>query len=119
VGGQTVTYTYDALGRRVSRTQGGAMTQYLYGNPGNPFQLTATRQPSGALSIYYYGVGGHVFALERAGARYYVGADQVGSPRVVADATGAVVKTVATDSYGKVLKNSNSTINGGTWFQSL
>ena len=28
-----VTYAYDAVGRRVSRTEGGVTTEYLYGNP--------------------------------------------------------------------------------------
>ena len=106
VGGETVTYAYDALGRRVSRTLAGETTQYLYGNPGNPFQVTASREPSGALSVYYYGPGG-VFAFDRAGARYYVAGDQVGSPRVITDATGAVVKTLQYDSYGSVLSDSD------------
>ena len=47
VGGATVTYSYDGLGRRVSRTDSGGTTQYLYGNPGNPFQVSAVRDPAG------------------------------------------------------------------------
>ena len=43
----TVTYGYDGLGRRVSRHQGAATTEYLYGNPGDAFQVTAVRAPVG------------------------------------------------------------------------
>ena len=48
VGGQTVTYGYDGLGRRVSRTDAGGTRQYLYGDPGDDFKRpTPTR-----VSIY-------------------------------------------------------------------
>ena len=43
VGATTVTYRYDALGRRVARVQGAQITQYLYGDPSNPVRVTATR----------------------------------------------------------------------------
>ena len=43
---------------------------------------------------------GLLVALERGGARYYVGTDQVGTPRVITDASGAVVKTFATNAFG-------------------
>jgi len=30
------------------------MTQYLYGNLSNPFQVTASRAPDNVLTVYYY-----------------------------------------------------------------
>ncbi len=105
-GGQTITYAYDGLGRRVNRTEGASTTQYLYGNPANPFQITASREPSGALTVYYYNEGG-LMALQRAGVRYYVSSDQAGSPRIIADATGSVVKELRYDSFGRLLSDSN------------
>ena len=54
VGGTTVTYRYDALGRRVARVQGSQVTQYLYGDPGNAIRVTATRSDAGVLTTYYY-----------------------------------------------------------------
>jgi RHS repeat-associated protein len=91
-----VTYTYDALGRR---TAAGA-TKYLYGNPGNPFQVTAS-VAGGVVTSYYYDADDRVFALERAGERYYVGTDAVGSPRIVVRASdGAVVRRVDYDAFG-------------------
>ena len=41
-----------------------------------------------------------VRAASAAAARYYVGTDQVGTPRVVTDAAGAVVKTFSTNAFG-------------------
>ena len=59
------------------------------------------RSPSGVLTTYYYGRGDALFAFERGGERYYVGADQVGTPKVVTDEAGAVVKTLNHDSFGR------------------
>ncbi|HUX87010.1 MAG TPA: hypothetical protein VMW65_08410, partial [Chloroflexota bacterium] len=44
IGGTTVTYGYDGIGRRVSRTVSGQTYQYLYGNPYDPYQITAIRR---------------------------------------------------------------------------
>jgi RHS repeat-associated protein len=106
-GGQTVRYAYDGLGRRVARTDATGTTQYLYGNPDQPFQVTAARGPSGPLTVFYYDEAGVLFALERGGARYYVGADQVGTPRVVSDAAGNAVKVLEYDSFGNLQSDSN------------
>jgi YD repeat-containing protein len=47
VGGQTVTYAYDGLRRRVSRTDAAGTTQYLYGHPDNALPVSNTRDPAG------------------------------------------------------------------------
>ena len=64
-----------------------------------PFRVTASRT-GGELTQYFYDHTGLLIALERGGARFYVGTDQVGTPRVVTDADGAVVKTFATNAFG-------------------
>jgi YD repeat-containing protein len=48
-----ITYTYDSMNRRVAHTDENGTTQYLYGNPNHPFQLTAVRSPSGSLNRYH------------------------------------------------------------------
>ena len=106
VGAQTITYAYDALNRRVSRSDVNGTTQYLYGNPNNPFQVSAVRSAGGQLSVFYYDDNGLIFALDRNGARYTIATDQVGSPRVVADAAGQVVKAIEYDSFGNVVSDS-------------
>ena len=107
VGGQTVTYAYDGLGRRVGRTDAGGTTQYLYGNPEIPFRITASRDPSGVATVYTYDEGGRLFALRRGDAWYYVASDLLGTPRLVADAGGTVTKSLEYDAFGRLLSDSN------------
>lgn len=102
-----ITYTYDSMNRRVARTDENGTTQYLYGNPNHPFQLTAVRSPSGSLSRYHYDDFGLLFALERDNNWYYITTDQLGTPRVVCDADGELVKVLEYDSFGQVMADSN------------
>ena len=94
-----VTYAYDGVGRRVARTEGATKTTYLYGNPANPWQVTASTVGD-VVTTYYYDADDRLFALERGGERYYVGADANGSPRVVVKPSGEVVRTVTYDAFG-------------------
>jgi RHS repeat-associated protein len=59
------------------------------------------------LTSYYYDEEGVLYAFVRGATKYYVGADQVGSPRVVANASGTVVKRIDYDSFGSVLADSD------------
>jgi RHS repeat-associated protein len=107
VGGQTINYAYDGFGRRVSRADSAGVYQYLYGNPDNPFQLTAARDPSGVLSEFYYDEGSRLLAIQRAGIWYYAASDFLGTPRVIADSSGSVVKSLAFDGFGRQVSDSN------------
>jgi len=111
VGTTTVTYRYDALGRRIARVQGAQTTQYLYGDPSNPVRVTATRSAAGVLTTYRYDDDGHLYAFERSGQRFFVGTDQVGTPRVVTTATGAVVDKRDYDSFGNLTSDSAPTFD--------
>ncbi len=106
VDGTTITYSYDSFGRRVGRNDASGSHEYLYGNPGNPFQVSAVRDSSGLLTFYYYDEYGYLVAFVRNGAWYYVATDQVGSPRVVTDNAGTPLKVVEYDSFGVVLSDS-------------
>lgn len=103
----SVQYTYDGLGRVVARTDASGTAQYIY-NHLAPFpELLASRSPNGALTEYYFDNGGDLFALERDGAWFYVACDEVGSPRVVVDADGHVVKAIELDAFGVEVTDSN------------
>lgn len=105
VGGQTTTYAYDGWGRRVARVApGGATTQYLYGDPEHQTRVTAIIA-GGELTTLDYDDQGEVFSFVRAGTRYGVATDQVGSPRVVT-LNGTIVKTVEYSAFGEVLSDS-------------
>ncbi len=81
--------------------QGAATTRYVYGDPDSPYRVSAARAP-----------GRHAGPLPvrpareplrdpaRRAARFHVATDQVGSPRVVVDADGNVVKRLEYDAYG-------------------
>lgn len=104
-----ITYTYDSMNRRVARTDEKGTTQYLYGNANYPFQITAVRDPSGNLSVYHYDDFGFLFAIERDANWYYVNTDQLGTPQVVCDADGEVVKVLQYDNFGNQISDSNPT----------
>ena len=102
-----MTYRYDALGRRVARVQGAQITQYLYGDPGNPLRVTATRSAAGRpdhLPLRRRRL--RSYAFERSGARFFVGTDQVGSPRVVTNAGGVVQDVRDYDAFGNLVSDS-------------
>lgn len=108
VGGVTYKYTYDGLGRRVAKEDGeGRATGYVYGNPESPNLLTASIAPGGAVTQYYYNEMGLLIGMETAGSRYYVIADAVGTPGKVLDASGAIVKELRYDGFGRLLHDSN------------
>jgi len=115
VGDQEISYTYDGLGRRVGRsinkgTEEAPLIekeQYLYGNLGKPFQITALRDGSGNLSQYYYDQSNCLFAIKQGDSWYYVATDQQGTPRAVSDADGKLVKVMEYNSYGKLISDSN------------
>jgi RHS repeat-associated protein len=106
VGGVTETFTYDGYGRLVGRTASGATWRYLYGNPDQQLQVTAAVEPDGTLDTLNYTDTGYLYSILRGSTRYYVSSDQVGSPRVVTDASGAAVKKVDYSAYGEVLSDS-------------
>lgn len=115
IGGREISYTYDGMGRRIGRSlnTGTEETpiiekeQYLYGDLGNPFRITAFRETSGRLSQYYYDQGNCLFAIQQGDDWFYVATDRQGTPKVVCDAEGTPVKSMEYDSYGKLISDSN------------
>jgi RHS repeat-associated protein len=107
VSGVAITYAYDGLGRRTSRTDSGGTERYLYGSPDNPWQLTASRDPAGVLTQYFYDPDGNLTGIERGGNRFYVFTDRIGSPRLVTNSTGATVKRITYDAFGDITTDTN------------
>lgn len=81
--------------------------QYLYGNPDDPFQVTAARSSGGELTQLFYNESGLLIALERGGNRFYVATDHVGTPKVVTEAGGTPVKRLEYDSFGNETADTN------------
>jgi len=128
-GGQTTTYTYDALGnltavsfsdgreisylidgknRRVGKSVNGTQVQgFLYQDQLRPI---AELNGSGAVvSRFVYARGLNVPAyMIRAGVNYRILTDHLGSVRLVVNSiTGQVVQRIDYDSFGNVLQDTN------------
>lgn len=106
-GQTTVYYGYDDAGRRVARQVGTDVTMYLYGDPGHPGRVTDVVSPDGTLTQYLYDDVGHVYAMRRDGVWYGVLSDQVGSPILVVDQTGAVLDRRVFDTWGALVSDTN------------
>lgn len=102
-----MSYAYDGTGRRVARTVNGQTWQYLYGDLIRPYRVTAMRDSAGNLTNYYYDEAGLLFAIEQGAALYYVACDQVGTPKVVTDSAGTVIKVLDYDSFGGLVSDLN------------
>ncbi len=101
-GGQTITYQYNAQGRRVTRSVDGVRTHaWLYGAGTLPL---AEYDGSGALrSVFIYAGGATPVKMIRSGATYHVVSDHLGSPRLVVNGSGNIVKRIDYDAFGNVI----------------
>ncbi|XP_019631534.1 PREDICTED: teneurin-3-like isoform X1 [Branchiostoma belcheri] len=106
-----VLYSYDGLHRRIAvvETTSGEEERYFYGDPFNPFGVTATVQDDQVTKLYY-NKQNHVIAMETNDIMRYVMADHLGSPIAIIDTSGNTVKHVKRTSYGTVLKESGTEI---------
>ena len=93
-----VTYTYDALGRRASKTVGGATTLYLYDGDALIGEVNGA---TGQLTrSYTWGAIGLISDHSSTGSRYYM-FDPAGHTRALLDANGNTLAQQAYTSYGQ------------------
>ena len=104
--GQT-TYNYDGTARRVARADEAGSSEYLYGNPDTDYEITAVRRPGGQIDEYTYDPTGILQSVKRDGQTYYVACDNLGSPEIITDSGGSVIKALEYDSYGRLITDSN------------
>lgn len=104
---KTISYSHDALNRRITRKSGSTITaRYLYDGGRLIAQLTA----AGVIARrYVYSAKAHVpdFVII-SGATYRIITDQIGSVRLVVKTTdGAISQQIEYDEFGKILSDSN------------
>jgi RHS repeat-associated protein len=104
--GRTVTYDHDPLGRRIAkRIDGTTMEKYLWEGLNT---LLAVYDPSDNLiQRFEYADDRTPVAMTQGGVTFYLAYDQVGTLRVVTDATGNVVKQIEYDTFGNILSDTN------------
>jgi RHS repeat-associated protein len=105
--GRTIEYVYDPLSRRIAKKVDGVIVEkYLWQGL---TRLLAVYDGSDTLLMRFeYADGRMPLAMVSGGSAYYLTYDQVGSLRVVADASGNVIKRVNYDSFGNIIEDTNT-----------
>nr|WP_252737897.1 DUF1566 domain-containing protein [Marinobacter salexigens] len=105
----TIQYRHNALGNRVAKLKDGQVIErYLWQDK---ITLLATYDGNGNLKQRFsYTLGHAPTSFTENGNTYYLLTDQLGSPRVITDNAGQVVKAIEYDAYGNVIADSNPSI---------
>jgi RHS repeat-associated protein len=104
--GRTIEYIHDPLGRRIAKKVDGAIVEkYIWQGL---TRLLAVYDGADNLHMRFeYADDRMPVAVATEGVIYYLGYDQVGSLRVVADSAGNVVKRINYDSFGNIISDTN------------
>jgi len=100
--GRFIEYVHDPLGRRIAKKiDGVTVEKYLW--QGLTRLLAVYDGSDNLLQRFEYAAGRMPIAMTGGGSTYYLTYDPVGSLRVVADASGNVVKRIDYDSFGNII----------------
>ncbi len=104
--GTFIEYVHDPQGRRIARKVNGATVEkYLWQGL---TRLLAVYDGSNNLTMRFeYADSRMPYAMTKGGVVYYLTYDQAGSLRMVADASGNVVKRIDYDCFGSILADTN------------
>ena len=106
--GRIIEYVHDPLGRRIAKKINGVIVEkYLW--QGLTRLLAVYDGSDNLLMKFEYADGRTPMAMTKGGSTYYLTYDQVGSLRVVADASGNVVKRIDYDSFGNIIDDTDPT----------
>ena len=104
--GTFIEYVHDPLGRRIAKKVDGAIVEkYLW--QGLTRLLAVYDGSDSLVQRFEYADGRMPVAMISKGSTYYLTYDQVGSLRVVADASGNVIKRIDYDSFGNIVYDTN------------
>ncbi len=103
---KTITYKHNAIGNRVAKLVNGIVTEkYLWLDKTT---LLATYDATDTLKQrYQYTDSNTPTSFTQSGLTYYIVTDHLGSPRVITNSAGGVVKKLEYDSFGNVIGDSN------------
>ncbi len=101
-----IRYLHDARGRRIARSVDNVRTHaWIYGEglmPLAEFDGTGTLVQS-----FIYTVGASPTAFIKWGQTFHIISDHLGSPRLIVDSAGAVVRRIDYDAFGNMITDSN------------
>jgi RHS repeat-associated protein len=101
-----IDYVHDPLARRIAKKVNGVITEkYLW--QGLTRLLSVYDGSDSLVTRFEYADGRMPVAMTKGSSTYYLTYDQVGSLRVVADASGNVVKKIDYDSFGNIIDDTD------------
>jgi len=104
--GTLIDYLHDPLGRRIAKKVNSMTTEkYLW--QGQTRLLAVFDGSNNLIMRFEYADGRMPVAMTREGVTYYLAYDQAGSLKLVADASGNVLKKISYDSFGNIITDTN------------
>jgi len=104
--GKVIEYVHDPLGRRIAKKVDDTVVEkYLW--QGLTRLLAVYDGSDNLLMRFEYADGRMPVAMTKDSTTYYLTYDQVGSLRIVADASGNVVKRIDYDSFGNIIEDTD------------
>ncbi|CAH2062763.1 unnamed protein product, partial [Iphiclides podalirius] len=102
-------YYYDDRNRLVAwKDDKNNITQFFYTNPQTPNLITHMHYPKAEKTVrFLYDQRDFLTCIETEEQRFYVATDHNGSPLVVFDVNGEIVKEVKRSPFGKIVKDTN------------
>ena len=97
-----ISYQYNALGQRKSKTVNGITTHYVYNQNG---QLISETDNSGTTQIEYVYLNHQPIAVIKEGNVYAIHSDHLGTPRVITDASQTMIWQWKSEAFGATLAN--------------
>ncbi|QQP39609.1 Uncharacterized protein FKW44_020548, partial [Caligus rogercresseyi] len=110
-------FTYNGLGQMMmaiepGRDHRGNIVQYIYSDPHRVDLLTHVHYPKASRTYQLiYDESDLLVLMETPDATYYVGSDSRGSPIHVFDSTGTLMKEINRSPFGKILHDSDITLD--------
>lgn len=106
---RVISYFHDSQGRRIARDMDGVRTHaWIYGKGLMPL---AEFDGAGSLQkSFIYAESATPSAYIAGGQTFHIISDQLGSPRLIVDSIGAVVRRVDYDAFGNVIADSNPSV---------
>jgi len=102
---KTITYKHNAIGNRVEKKVDGVIVEkYLWLD--KTTLLAIYDKDDVLVQRYQYTDGNTPNSFTQAGQTYYIVTDHLGSPRVITDSSGAIIKKLDYDSFGNIISDS-------------
>jgi YD repeat-containing protein len=103
----TVSYGYDALNRRLTKSVNAVTTRFNYGINGELlFETDGTNN-----KVYVYLNGIPLARIDNGNNFYYYHTDHLGTPQVMSDSTGTVVWAATYEPFGKATVTTQTIVN--------